>query len=102
MAISLFYFILPFHIKKLNMSLEEFENTPDNKTKRYIMMRSITDLGMGFLYLAVGIIILFSKQFNFSNDFTASIPAKIFAVLVIIYGSWRIYRGIKKNYLRNE
>ncbi len=82
------------------MSLEEFENTPDKKTKRYIMMRSITDLGMGFIYVAVGIIILFAKQFNFQNDFTVSIPAKIFAALVIIYGSWRIYRGIKKKYLK--
>ncbi len=52
------------------MSLEEFENTPDKKTKRYILMRSITDLGMGFIYLAVGIIILFAKQFKFQNDFT--------------------------------
>jgi hypothetical protein len=82
------------------MSLEEFENTPDNKTKRYVMMRSITDMGMGFIYLAVGIIILFAKQFNFSTDFTASIPAKIFAVLVIIYGSWRIFRGIRKKYYK--
>ncbi len=82
------------------MSLEEFENTPDNKTKRYVMMRSITDLGMGFIYVAVGIIILFAKQFNFSTDFTASIPAKIFAVLVIIYGSWRIFRGIRKKYYK--
>lgn len=82
------------------MSLEEFENTPDNKTKRYMMMRSITDLGMGFIYLGVGIIILFAKQFNFQNDFTISVPAKIFAVMVIIYGAWRIYRGIKKKYLR--
>jgi hypothetical protein len=81
------------------MSLEEFENTPDNKTKRYIMMRSITDLGMGFIYVAVGIVILFAKQFNFSIGFTG-ILADIFAVLVIIYGSWRIYRGIKKNYLK--
>ena len=82
------------------MSLEEFENTPDNKTKRYVMMRSITDMGMGFIYLAVGIIILFAKQFNFSTDFTASVPAKIFAVLVIIYGSWRIFRGIRKKYYK--
>ncbi|HEU5364686.1 MAG TPA: hypothetical protein VFU62_04120 [Hanamia sp.] len=82
------------------MSLEEFENAPDNKTKRYVMMRSITDLGMGFIYLAVGIVILFAKQFNFSTDFTASVPAKIFAVLVIIYGSWRIYRGIRKKYYK--
>lgn len=82
------------------MSLEEFENTPDNKTKRYILMRSITDLGMGFIYVAVGIVILFAKQFNFSTDFTSSMPAKVFAVLVIIYGSWRLYRGIKKKYLK--
>ena len=82
------------------MSLEEFENTPDKKTKRYLLMRSITDLGMGLIYTGVGLLILFSKQLNFSNDFTVSTPAKIFAVLVIIYGSWRIYRGIKKNYLK--
>jgi hypothetical protein len=82
------------------MSLEEFEDTPDPKTKRYVLMRSITDLGMGFIYVGVGVVILFGKQFNFSNDFTASTPAKIFAVLVIVYGSWRIYRGIKKKYFR--
>lgn len=82
------------------MSLEEFENTPDNKTKRYILMRSITDFGMGFIYLAVGIIILFAKQVNFSSDFAQSVPAKIFAALAIIYGAWRIYRGFKKNYLK--
>ena len=82
------------------MSLEEFENTPDRKTKRYILMRSITDLGMGFIYIGVGAIIIFGKQFDFSNDFTASIPAKIFAVLVIIYGAWRLYRGFKKKYIK--
>ena len=48
------------------MSLEEFENTPDPKTKRYILMRSITDFGMGFIYVAVGVIIFFAKQFNLS------------------------------------
>ena len=82
------------------MSLEEFENTTDRKTKRYIIMRSITDLGMGLIYLAVGIVVLFAKQFHFNNEFTVGILAKIFAVMVIIYGSWRVYRGIKKNYTR--
>ena len=84
------------------MSLEEFENTPDQKTKRYILMRSITDFGMGFIYLGVGIIILFAKQLHFYSDFTMSVPAKIFAVLAIVYGSWRIYRGIKKNYFKQS
>lgn len=80
------------------MSLEEFENTPDPKTKRYILMKSIMDLGMGFLYLGVGFIILFAKQFHLFNNFTQSIAGKIFAVLVIIYGGWRVFRGIKKDY----
>ena len=82
------------------MSLEEFENTPDKKTKRYILMRSITDLGMGFIYVAVGAVILLAKQFHFQSEFTMGILAKIFAVVVIIYGSWRIYRGITKKYLK--
>jgi uncharacterized membrane protein YqjE len=81
------------------MSLEEFENTPDSKTKRYILMKSIMDLGMGFIYLGVGVIIIFAKQFHLFNNFTESIAGKIFAVLVIIYGGWRVYRGIKKNYI---
>ena len=83
------------------MSLEEFENTPDRKTKRFIMMRSITDFGMGAIYIAIGAIILFAKQLNFNNDFAMSVPAKIFAVLAIIYGSFRIYRGFRKNYFRS-
>jgi uncharacterized membrane protein YqjE len=81
------------------MSLEEFENTPDSKTKRYILMKSIMDLGMGFIYLGVGVIIIFAKQFHLFNNFTESVAGKIFAVLVMIYGGWRVYRGIKKNYI---
>ena len=83
------------------MSLEEFENTPDPKTKRYMLMRSITDFGMGFIYLGIGAVILFAKQLNFQNEFAMSMLAKIFAVLAIIYGVWRIYRGYKRNYIRN-
>lgn len=86
--------------KKSDMSLEEFENTPDTKTKRYVLMRTITDLGMGIIYVAVGVVILLAKQFNFQSVFTVGILAKIFAVMVIIYGSWRIYRGLKKKYFK--
>ena len=84
------------------MSLEEFENMPDVKTKRYILMKTITDFGMGFIYIGVGILIFFSKEFHLYNNFTDSTPAKIFAVLVIIYGAWRIYRGIKKDYFKER
>jgi hypothetical protein len=82
------------------MSLEEFENTPDKKTRRYILMRSITDLGMGIIYIGVGVIILFAKQLNLYSDFAGGTLAKIFAVVIIIYGGWRVFRGIKKNYFK--
>ncbi|MEO6681898.1 MAG: hypothetical protein ABIN48_03645 [Ginsengibacter sp.] len=84
------------------MSAEEFENTPDNKTKRYMMMRSIMDYGMGVLYLGIGVVIFFAKEFAFNNDFALSVPAKIFGVLAAIYGLFRIYRGYKKNYFRES
>jgi hypothetical protein len=84
------------------MSLEEFENTPDTKTKRYILMKSISDFGMGFLYIGVGVIIFFAKEFHLYNNFTGSVTGKIFAIMIIIYGAWRIYRGIKKDYLKER
>ena len=84
------------------MSLEEFENTEDKRTKRYILMKSVMDFGMGILYIGVGVFIIFSKQLHVSNNFTDRTPAKIFAGLIIIYGGWRFYRGIKKDYFRER
>jgi len=84
------------------MSLEEFENTPDAKTKRYVLMKSIMDFGMGIIYLGIGTVIFFSKEFHLSSNFSDSAVAKIFAVVVVIYGLWRIYRGIKKDYYKDR
>ena len=73
------------------MSRNEFQDKPDPKTRRYI--------GMGIIYIAVGAFILFAEKFNLENEFVDSAIGKIFAGLIIIYGLWRIYRGIKKDYL---
>ncbi len=84
------------------MSLEEFEETIDPKTKRYILMKSITDLGMGLIYIAVGFMILFAKKIGLNNEFVESTLGKIFAGMVMLYGLWRLYRGIKKDYLKER
>lgn len=84
------------------MSLEEFEQTPDSKTRRYIQRKSIMDVGMGVIYVVVGIVILFADKFGLNNDFALSTPGKIFAGLFLLYGLWRIYRGIKKDYLKES
>jgi hypothetical protein len=82
------------------MSLEEFEDNTDPKTKRYLNMKSIMDLGMGVIYIGVGILILMAKKIGLSNEFVEGTPGKVFAGLVILYGTWRLYRGIKKDYLK--
>ena len=82
------------------MSLEEFEDNPDQKTRRYILRRSIMDLGMGLIYIGVGFVILFAKNFGLNSAFASSIGGKIFAGLFILYGAWRLYRGVKKDYLK--
>ena len=84
------------------MSLEEFEDNPDPKTRRYVLMKSIMDLGMGLFYIGVGIMILFAKKIGLNNDFVESTPGKIFAGLIMLYGLWRVYRGIKKDYVRER
>ena len=75
------------------------ENDYDNsKSKRYMMMKSIMDFGIGIIYIGVGIVILLAKKFHLNSEFAESLIAKIFAGIIIVYGGWRIYRGIKKDY----
>ena len=83
------------------MSLEGLEEDADPKTKRYILRRSIMDLGMGLIYVVIAFVILFAKKLGLHNDFAESLWGKIFAGLFIIYGIWRFYRGIKKDYLKD-
>jgi hypothetical protein len=84
------------------MNQEEREKKVEPKMKRYILMRRISDFGMGTIYVAIGIVVMFANQFNFKSDFTLSLPAKLFAGVALIYGGWRIYRGIKKQYFRES
>ena len=80
------------------MSLEEFEDNMDPKTKRYIGMKSVMDLGMGVMYVGMGLFIFFARKLHFISEFTDSTIGKIFAGCVIAYGLFRIYQGIKKDY----
>ena len=80
--------------------LEEFEDNKDGRTKRYITMRSIMDLGMGFFYIAVAAFLLLAEKFGITLAFPAKPFSYIFAAICVLYGGFRIYRGIQKNYYR--
>jgi len=91
-------------MKKNNMALEEFEKEQlSDREKGYIRMRSIMDLGMGLLWMGMGIFIIFIKKFSMDlAEKYDSTAFKVFGAVCIIYGLFRIYRGIKKKYLRDR
>lgn len=73
------------------------------REKGVINMRSIMDMGMGILWMCMGVFFIFIKQFN--TDLAARYDdsvMKVFGGVCIIYGIFRIYRGYKKNYLKDR
>ena len=86
------------------MALEEFDKEQmSEKDKGYIRMRSIMDYGMGALWTAMGVFLIFIKKFNTGletryDDSTL----KVFGSVCLLYGLFRVYRGYKKNYLKER
>lgn len=72
-------------------------NQQDKRTRQYNNMRSILDYSMGVIYIVVGVILLFPKKLGLDLDFNIGFRIA-FAVLCMIYGLWRFYRGYKKQY----
>jgi hypothetical protein len=68
-----------------------------------ILMRSIMDYGMGTLWVSMGIFMAFNNYFDTIYRERLDDPAfRIFGGVCILYGLFRIYRGYKKNYLRER
>jgi hypothetical protein len=85
------------------MALEEFERQePNNRDKRYIQMRSIMDYGMGVLLTALGVYFLFSTNISPAITRFDTPWIKGLGGITVLYGIFRIYRGYKKNYLRER
>lgn len=77
------------------------EDPQDGRTRNYILMRTLMDVGMGIIYISVALFILFAKKFGFDGPIFDPPFSYIFAGICIAYGSFRIYRGVKKNYFRS-
>lgn len=85
------------------MSTEENEEQLSAREKGMIRMRSVMDMGMGLMWMGMGVFFIFIRQFN--TDLAARYDdsvMKIFGGICVIYGIFRIYRGIKKNYLKER
>ena len=73
------------------------------REKGIIRMRSIMDLGMGIMWTAMGICAMFIKHINI--DIAARYEPytlMVFGIVCTIYGIFRIFRGVKKNYLKER
>jgi hypothetical protein len=71
----------------------------DKKQRAYVNRRAIMDLGMGIIYAGVGVFLIFSRQLlGKEMEFPPEPFNYIFGGLCLLYGGFRIYRGIKKNY----
>lgn len=80
-----------------------FEEYEKKKRKQVSLMRSILDYGMGVVFALIGVFFFFRDRLHTQlNDYLRAPDAldKIIGVIFLIYGSWRIYRGYKKNYFR--
>jgi hypothetical protein len=86
------------------MALEEFEKDPlSERHKGYLRMRSIMDYGMGLLWMGMGVFMFFNQRFTdtLAERFDPA-SLKVFGAICVLYGGFRIYRGYKKNYLRER
>ena len=96
--ISNYFSIICRSLKLLRM-FEEYEK---KKRKQVALMRSLLDYGMGLLIVLAGLFFIFRHKFKLSlnENFPPNDIDKIFGAICLIYGTWRIYRGYKKNYFR--
>jgi threonine/homoserine/homoserine lactone efflux protein len=77
-----------------------FEEYEKRKRKQVSSMRSIMDYAMGTIVVLFGAFLIFRDKFDLeiNQQFKPDSLDKIFGVICLIYGAWRIYRGVKKNY----
>jgi hypothetical protein len=86
------------------MALNEFEKEkPSEKDKGYVRMRSIMDFGMGLMWTAMGVFLIFIQKFSTGLELRYDATTlKAFGAVCLLYGLFRIYRGYKKNYLKER
>ncbi|MET0637166.1 MAG: hypothetical protein ABWZ25_14140 [Chitinophagaceae bacterium] len=86
-------------ILKTSGMLEEYEQ---KRRKQVAGMRSMLDYGIGVAIVVAGAFLFFRNQFSFefNEKFPPNSYDKIFGVICMLYGCWRVYRGYKKDYFK--
>lgn len=78
--------------------IEEFQ---EKQRKQRSKVRSTVDYSMGSVFLLLGIYFLVYEKLGLKLlDREPSSIDYFIGAMFVLYGSWRIYRGYKKNYFR--
>jgi len=77
--------------------LEEYEH---QRQKQLSQMRTITNYGMGVVFLCAGIFFFVYDRLGINLGRRARGLDIFIGILFVAYGAWRIYRGYKKNYFK--
>ena len=64
-----------------------------------LSIRPIINFAMGILYIAVGLFMMFPEAVGFEMEGFDKVFRYMFGGLCLLYGAWRIYRGLKKDYI---
>ncbi len=74
----------------------EYKN---KQRKSYVIMRMTYDITFSLVILAMGIMMIFGKKLNISYVLTFDpLIRYMFGGLCLLYGGFRLYRGIKRDY----
>ncbi|MBU6176673.1 MAG: hypothetical protein KGO80_02820 [Bacteroidetes bacterium] len=70
----------------------DFQKEREKQQKRLLMLR---DMGMGVVILGAGLFFLVRSWFvlEFNQRYPPDQLDKIFGIVCLLYGGWRVYRG---------
>jgi uncharacterized membrane protein len=71
----------------------------DKQRKSYTLMRMTYDLTMAILLLAMAVVMFFGEKFKIVQIIDIDSTFRyFFGGICLLYGGFRLYRGIKKDY----
>lgn len=74
------------------------QDQQEKRRKLNDQVHALRDFTMGVLYVAAGLFLFLYRRWGIQFDLIAR-PIEIgLGVIILVYGGWRILRGIQKNY----
>ena len=71
----------------------------EKQQKSYTLMRMTYDLTMAILILGMALVLFFAEQFKIQQIMEADLGFRyMFGGICLLYGGFRLYRGVKRDY----